>query len=468
MRIILLLLIFSGLNNISLVAQKIAIRDVTVISMEDSNPLKHKTVLIHDGLIYKIDNTQTAVIPSGYEVINGSGKYLLPGFFDMHAHFFNEQGELKNTCETELKLMLANGLTHVRILAGHPNYLQSRRNVLEGKWIGPELSVASPQLVGRWPWPADFKNFEIADSPQKAEEAVKNFKEQGYDAIKITFMVKREVYDAIIKAAEKHQMKVVGHVGPMVKLPAALKAGQQIEHMDEFIDMLLPDTSYNHGQSVSDMNIWRKPAWSTVPYLDQKKIPDLAKAVKESGIYVTPTNYFFLSTFGEIASEASIRQKPDYAYIPSALKEERWKNREHFIKLGIPDTALQRYREIRLKMVYELWKAGVPLMAGSDSPEFFLVTGFSIHDELAVMVKAGLTPFEALKTATVNPAWYLGFGKTKGKVRQGMKADLVLLDADPLESISNTRKINAVFRKGVYYNRMALDQLLKEALILGN
>jgi predicted amidohydrolase len=468
MRIIFLLLIFSGLNKTSLLAQKIAIRNVTIISMEDKKPLTGKTVLISDGLIVGIDNTKPGNSPPGYEVIDGTGKYLTPGLFDMHAHFFNEQGELKNTCETELKLMLANGLTHVRILAGHPNYLQSRRNVLEGKWIGPELSVASPQLVGRWPWPADFNNFEIADTPLKAEQAVEKFKKEGYDAIKITFMVKREVYDAIIKAADKHGMKVIGHVGPMVKLPAALKAGQQIEHMDEFIDMLLPDTSYNHGQSVSDMNIWRKPAWATVPYLDEKKIPELAKAVKASGIYVTPTNYFFLSTFGEIASEAAIRQKPDYAYIPASLKEERWKNRDHFIKLGIPDTSLQRYRKIRLKMVYELWKAGVPLMAGSDSPEFFLVTGFSIHDELATMVKAGLTPFEALKTATVNPAHYLGLDQTNGMIKNGMKADLLLLDADPLKDIGNTRKINAVFKKGVYYNRETLDKLLKEALVLGN
>src|SRR6185369_2014841 len=159
-------------------------------------------------------------------------------------------------------------------------------------WAGPVLTVASPQFVGNYPWPG--KVFaEVCKTPQEADAAVRKCKKQGYDEIKITFMVKADVYDAIIQTAKEVGIKVTGHVGPLVKLPRALAARQQIEHMDEFIEMLLPDTSYNHGMSVSDMGVWRKASWATVDYLDEKRIPMLVNMVKSAGIYVTPTNYFF-------------------------------------------------------------------------------------------------------------------------------------------------------------------------------
>lgn len=234
------------------------VRDVTVIPMNAEKSLPHQAVLIKDGRIVQVISDNKVRPEKGAAIIDGKGKFLMPGLFDMHAHFFYEQGEHRNTCESELNVMLANGLTTVRILAGYPAYLEAKKNVSSGKWSGPELLIASPQFVGRWPWPPDFKNFEIVDTKEKAANAVRKYKEEGYDAIKITFMVKRDVYDEIVKTAREAGINVVGHVGPEVKLPAALAAREQIEHMDEFIDMLLPDTAYNHGQSVSDMNIWRR------------------------------------------------------------------------------------------------------------------------------------------------------------------------------------------------------------------
>ncbi|MGZ3932688.1 MAG: amidohydrolase family protein [Bacteroidia bacterium] len=440
-----------------------AIQHVDVIPMDKEMLLKNQTVLISLGKIEAIGSSPSLKIPEGYTLIDGSGKYLMPGLTDMHAHFFEEQyKDHKSTAEAELKLMLANGMTSARIMAGHPDYLQAKEKVKTGKWIGPELTVASPQLVGAWPWPADFKNFEIVPTPEKAADAVRKFKAEGYDAIKITFMVKADCYKAIISTAKESGIPVTGHVGPGVKLPAALAAKQQIEHMDEFIDMLLPDTSYNHGQSVSDMNIWRKPAWATVPHLDTTKIPALVQMVKDAGISVTPTNYFFISSFGQIPPEEEIRRKPDYGFIPGALMQERWDNRKAFISRDIPAASREIFIRIRKKLVYDLWKAGVPLMAGSDSPEFFLVTGFALHDELAAFADAGLTPFATLQTATTNPARYLKTEQRKGTIAVGKDADLVLLNKNPLENIRNTTSVNAVFNKGVYYDRGTLDKWLQE------
>lgn len=447
--------------------KRYAITDVTVIPMNKEISLPKQTVIIENGIIKKIGSTATTKIGSGVTIIDGMGKYLLPGFFDMHVHFFYEQGGHKNTCETELKMMLANGLTTVRILAGHPAYLEARSNVMVGKWPGPDLFIASPQLVGSWPWSTEFKNYDIVDTKEKAVNAVRKFKQDGYDEIKITFMVRREIYDDVINTAKQEKIKVTGHVGPLVKLPRALETGQQIEHMDEFIDMLLPDTSYNHGQSVSDMNIWRKEAWATVPFLDETKIPALAKLVKDAGIYVSPTNFFFISTFGEGVTEEQAKQSPGYEYIPPVIKEERWENWKHYNKNLPLIESRRKYVELRKKMVNELWKAGVPLMAGSDSPEFFLVHGFSLHDELEMFVKAGLTPFAALQTSTINTATYLGVDKIKGTIEAGKVADLLLLDKNPLEDIRNTRSINTVFKGKKMYDKNVLLQMLEEAKMLG-
>lgn len=435
--------------------------------MNTEKTLAGQTVTIENGKIGQVGSQDKIRIPKEAIVIDGTGKYLIPGLFDMHAHFFFEQGNHINTNANELKVMLANGLTTVRIMAGHPSYLEARDNIEKQLWTGPELFIASPQLVGRWPWPADFKNFEIVDTKEKASDAVKRFRREGYNEIKITFMVKREVYDEIIRTAKEEGIKVVGHVGPEVKLPAALKSGEQIEHMDEFIDMLLPDTSYNHGQSVSDMNIWRKNAWATVPSLDESKMPALVTAVKNSGVYVTPTNFFFFSCFGDGMTDEQYRERPDYAYIPKELLAEKWDIKERYWKNAPLMESRERYVYLRKKMTYELWKAGVPLMAGSDSPEWFLVTGFSIHDELETFVRAGLTPFAALQTATVNPATHLGIIHKTGTIQAGKEADLLLLDKNPLDDIRNTRAINGVFTNGVWFDKSTIRRMLDETR-LGN
>jgi imidazolonepropionase-like amidohydrolase len=445
-----------------------AIQNVSVLTMANEAILANHTVVVESGIIIKVAPTKTTKLNKKIKVVDGSGKFLMPGLFDMHTHFYLEQGEHINTNDTELKLMLANGITTARIMAGHPAFLEAKANVKGGTWIGPELSVASPQFVGRWPFEPEFKNYEIVASEAKAKDAVKKFKAEGYDAIKITFMMAKPIYKAVVAAAAEQNIKVVGHVGPIVMLPAALEAKQQIEHMDMFIETLLPDTSYNHGQSVSDYNIYSKAAWETVPHLMESKIPALAKSVKEAGIYVTPTNYFFISNAGLPQTDDEIKAKPDYEYLPSNLKEEKWKYRESYLKKMAPLASREKYVKIRKQMVYELWKAGVPLMAGSDAPEFFVVAGFSIHDEIKTMVDAGLTPFAALQTATINPATFLEMNKRTGTIESGKEADLVLLDKNPLEDINNTRLVSGVASGRKWFDNTEVKKLLEETkTILG-
>lgn len=442
-----------------------AIVNVSVIPMTSDTILQARTVIVEKDVIKSILRSDKKV-PKGYVTVNGTGKYLIPGLFDMHAHFYYEQGENRNTCEEELKLMLANGLTTVRIQCGDPVYLEARENVRSGKWQGPNLFISSPQLVGSWPWGGKVFGA-VCTTPEEGAQAVKKFSVAGYDEIKITFMLKKDVFEAVNKTANEFGIKVTGHVGPLVKLPTALKWRQQNEHMDEFIDMLLPDTTLNHGQSVSDMNIWRKNAWETVPHLDESRIQDLVRMVRESNVYVTPTNYFFFSFFGRTIDEATATTSPQWQFVPGLMKADAAKVREHYLKNLPPLESRDRYVSLRQHITNELWKAGVKLMAGSDSPQWYSATGFTLHNELETFVECGLSPYAALETATINPATYLGIEKQVGTIQSGKKANLILLDLDPLENISNTRQISGVFINGKFFDKAAVEKLLSEASVLG-
>ena len=167
-----LIIVFILTSLISFAQDSYAIKNVSVITMTKEEVLPDQTVVVEKGIIKNISPSAKTKLSKGVKVIDGKGKFLIPGLFDMHAHFFYEQGDHINTNETELKLMLANGITTARIMAGHPSYLEAKANVKNGKWIGPELSVASPQLVGKWPFSTEFKNYEMVDSEAKANEAV--------------------------------------------------------------------------------------------------------------------------------------------------------------------------------------------------------------------------------------------------------------------------------------------------------
>lgn len=445
-------------------AQEYAITNVTIIPMDKKGAQQGQTVWVKNGIIHDIADAGKIKLPQGITSIDGTGKYLMPGLFDMHAHFFYEQGMKAGHLPNELKVMLANGVTTARIMNGSEVYKDLRERVKAGELAGPQLFVTSPQLLGAWPWKDTVSPKEVVTDAATAEAAVKKFRQQGYDEIKITFFVKPAAYDAIIKTAKEQNIKVTGHVGPDVKLPKALAAGQQIEHLDEFIEMLLSDTLLNRGVSVSGTNIWQKKAWQTVDYLDESKIPALVKMVKDAKVYVTPTQYFFRANFAVGQTDDEIRSSPDYGYIPASLKKDRQDTRNFFWKAFAPDSIKRaRFFSIRKQMIKQLQAAGVKLMSGSDSPEWFMVQGFALHKELEALAEAGLTNWEVLQTATVNPATYLGVYSSRGSVTKGKQAEMILLNKNPLDDIRNTTSIHTVFNGKNWYNREKLDAMLSEA-----
>lgn len=459
--VILFLLVCSNLK-----AQNVLVTNVNVISMKDSTIAYKKSVFVRDGKIVSIKEGINRDPKDKTVVIDGAGAYMIPGLFDMHMHFYHDMGLDKKYLSEEVKLPLANGVTTVRIMNGMPEYLELKKNIATGTIAGPEMFVASPQFVGKWPFREPLEGKMVTNS-KEAEEAVKECKAKGYDAIKLTEFVGAEAYDATIKTANELNIKVTGHVGPYVQLDKALAAHQQIEHFDEFIETLLPDTSINHGRSVSDYGIWdRKKAWPTVEFVDESKIDELAQKVKRANIYVTATNYFFTKYFGIGATKEEIEHFACYDYVPAFMKKRGDESFKYYWDNPPSEELRKKYVRIRYEFATSLNNAGVKLMTGSDGPEWYLAPGFTVHDEIESYVKAGLSNFAALQTATINPAGYLGIDKRKGTIEEGKEADFILLEKNPIEDIKSTRTIKAVYTGKKFYNRTQLDKLLNEVKVI--
>ena len=428
----------------------------------------NRAVIIENGIIVRIVPQKQLSIPKNAKRIDAKGAFMIPGLFDMHLHFYHDYGLQEKFLGEEIKLPVANGVTTVRIMDGQENYLTLKKRIETGELTGPEMFIASPQFVGKWPFKSKFSGY-MANNPVEIAKMVVEFNRQGYSEIKLAQFVTPEIYDAVTNMAKSEGIKVTGHVGPDVKLYRALAAKQQIEHMDEFVEALLIDSTINNGKSVSDIGIWnKKNAWPTLEYIDSSRIDGLVARVRNAGIYVTPTNYFFVTFFARGATEEAIRNYPGYRFVPAFHKVNVNGSQEYFWKDPPAETLRMKYIRIRYKLVNELYKSGIKLMAGSDGPEWYLTPGFTLHNELEAFTEAGLSHYAALETATINPARYLGIANRKGTIEVGKYADFVLLEKNPLLDIRNTRTIQGVFLKNKYFNRQALDKLLDEAAVIGS
>jgi imidazolonepropionase-like amidohydrolase len=430
-------------------------RDVTVITMTDAGTLPARAVTVRSGRIESISEDAKATIPKDALVVNAKGKFLIPGLCDMHVHFPPLPGDKGDPSWRAATLLLANGVTTARGMVGADAHIELRRRMATGELLGAMCYFASPPM-----------SVQMVKSPEQARELVKAFKNKGFDLVKSHRVLVPEVYEAIQEAAKAEGIPVAGHVDNEVTLDRALKAGMQIEHLDGTLAELVPEEA--------------REGWAQMPtpevrdQADAAKIPEVVARVKKSDVWVTPT----LALFEVIADTKTPNQqmlsKPELKYIlPNAVK--MWAGqRQHSMEEG-PFTGSGLgpwFTKTRAAFVAEMKKQGVPLMAGSDSPQFFLVTGFALHEELASLVKAGLTPTDALKAATANPATYLrslsnggsavGIEADFGTITAGQRADLVLLSADPTANIANTRKIEGVCVRGKWLDRAALDALLAE------
>ncbi len=437
-----------------------------IINTSGGENLSDMTVVIKGGRITNIKKTEKSRFPEGTHVIDATGKFLIPGLWDMHAHWYDSD---------YLPIFIANGVTGLRIMWGNLMHLKWREEIINGIRLGPRLYIGSPIIDGPQPvWSGSVS----VSNENDAREVVRKFKAMGYDFIKIYHLLPREAYYAIANESKKLGITFTGHLPISITAMEASEAGQIcIEHLASgSIGILLAcsvneeelikernkafEGVTNQPRSLSQLGAYRNYANKVLETYNDAKASSLFTLFAGNKTWQCPTLTVLRSY--RYLDDKNFTDDPRMKYMPEAERKS-WelKNIPSVASNTPEDWAVEKkiYNK-ELEIVGIMNRAGVKFIAGTDVANPYCFPGFSLHDELSLFVQAGFTPFEALQTATYNAAEFLGQLDSLGTVEVGKIADLVLLDANPLEDINNTRKITAVVVGGKYYPRTSLDEML--------
>jgi Amidohydrolase family len=450
----------------------LAIVHVTVIDATGAPAESDMTVLIADHLITAIGPSRSTSVPRVAQVVDARGKFLIPGLVDSHLHLTGA-GEPGGSRDFFIPLFLANGITTVRDMGG---YLESlvplRRDIQQGKRVGPQIFFAGPYLDGS---PPSFQPSLVVSNAVEAAEDVHTLVEQRVDFIKVQSILSRDAYFAIAQAARREHIMFVGHVPDRVTAAEASDAGQKsIEHLTGVLracssdeprlmrEQLLAGPKNATAQTSHDREMaWERELLQT--YSARQAAALLAKFV-DNETWQTPT-LVLLHNDAYPGPQTDSSSDPLLRFVPRTIAE-KWKQvRTAQDKLVTPADFNLREKLLTQSMhvVGQMQAGGVRILAGTDSAAPYVIPGFALHQELALLVQAGLSPMQALQAATKNPAEFLGKNKTQGTIEAGKTANLVLLDGNPLEDVGNAGKVDMVVVRGKVLGRAALDELLKGA-----
>ena len=420
-------------------ADTTAFLNVNVIPMSDERIIGQQTVIVSDGVIALIGDVDDVPVPEGAAVVDGTDRFLIPGLAEMHAHV---PPAASGDLDRDFALFIANGVTTVRGMLGHPSHLRLRSDLLAGKRSGPRLITSGPSLNGR-----------SVSGPADGARQVREQHAAGYDFIKIHPGLDDGEFAAIAAAANDLGMPFAGHVPVSVGLAGALAAGMaSIDHLDGYMAALMPPNYDGSGGYGGFFDVL------LANDVDRRGVRDLAEATARAGTRVVPTETLVEQLIDEMPV-SELASRVEMKYMPAATVE-RWaaaKQRQLQERGYSADVAAQAIGLRRL-LIRELHDAGAGILLGSDAPQVFNVPGFSLHRELELMVASGLTPFEALRAGTANVAQFLGLNT--GIIAAGRDADLVMLDSNPLEDIASTRRVHGVMVRGRWYSAAELDALL--------
>ena len=421
--------------------------DVNVLPMDNERVVAGQTVLVADGRIVQTGAAADVMVPDDVTVIDGSGKYLMPGVAEMHGHYPNPDAQ--EFTEAVMHLYVANGVTLVRGMQGGASHLPLRDAIEAREIIGPRLLVCAPAISGN-----------NVTQPEDARRLVREAAAAGFDHIKVFEGLTPEVFSAIAETAAEVGLTFSGHVSNLVGLYSALEQGQStIDHLDNYIEAMIDDP-----EVVAELGLLELP--SVMSQVDEAKLGDVIAATVEAGAGVVPTEVLWETFLGGRSGADLLAEMPETRYwvresIPGvASGVNRWAQQTDGRSAALPSPDAGRpVIELRRRLIKELYDAGVPVLLGTDSPQIFSVPGFSIHREMQVMVESGLTPYQVLHAGTAAVADFLG-AEDFGRIAEGQRADLVLLNANPLDDIGHFADSAGVMVNGVWLSRSDIDERL--------
>ena len=412
--------------------------NVTVLPMDRQTELRDQTVVVRDRDIVELGPAAKVTVPQDAVRVDARGKFLMPALAEMHAHI--PGGDAPDAAvERTLFLYAANGIGTIRGMLGHPRHLGFRDRAARREIVSPRIYTSGPSFNGN-----------TVPTPEAAVQAVVAQKAAGYDLLKIHPGVKRDVFDALDAKADELGMPFAGHVPLAVGLQRALDARyRSIDHLDGYVEALAktPGESQTFGLNLVDQ-------------VDETRIPAVVQATKAAGTWMVPTQSLLEHWLSDDEPDAMAKW-PEMKYVPAEQLQKWIAQKKNMTSQATPE-ARRRFLALRRRIVKALLDGGVPFALGSDAPQTWNVPGFSAHRELKMLVAAGFTPFQALQSGTANVARYFGTESSTGTVAKGKRADLILLDADPLQDIGNTSRIAGVMFGGRWLPRAQIDARLAE------
>ena len=441
-----------GAQNAPAAPAPVAFVDVTVIPMDRQRVLEGQTVIVRDGRIASIEPSARARIPAGALRVDGRGKYLIPGLAEMHAHIPGAQAP-EQTIRDIFTLYVANGVTTIRGMLGAPNQLTLRAKTASGELLGPTIFVGAPSLNGN-----------SAADPATAARLVREHKAAGYDFLKLHPGIPRTSYDSIVAAARAVGITFAGHISQGVGLEHTLASRQStIDHLDGYLEASIPQ-AVRAGVTADDASLA-----DMINAVDASRFAALAADTRKAGTWNVPTAFLWESFFSPESPE-DMAKRAEMKYAPpqwiSGWSNQKRNRIQEDERTGVGADVSSRYLSLRRTLLKTLADSGARLLMGTDSPQMFNVPGFALHHEIELMQEAGLTPYQVLESGTRNVAEYaandLKLDGKFGTVAVGNRADLVLLDANPLTHVKNVAKRAGVMVRGRWLPAAELDRMLAE------
>jgi hypothetical protein len=421
----------------------VAFVDVTVIPMDRERTIPRQTVVVSGNRIVAIGPVGRVHPPAGSRRVDGRGKFLIPGLAEMHAHIPGGDAP-DSVVERTLFLYVAGGITTIRGMLGHPRHLDLRARAARNELLSPTIYTSGPSLNGT-----------SVPTPGAAARLVAEQKAAGYDFLKIHPGIGGEAFDTLAATARRLGIRFAGHVPLDVGLARALETGYaSIDHLDGYVEAMVRDGSPVPASESQFFGI------NLGEYLDESKLPALVEATRDARVWNVPTEILVENLMPGVSVEA-LEQRPEMRFVSRGTVSKWAETKRSFLKdNGASAESALRVLQIRRKLIGALHAGGARLLLGSDAPQIYNVPGFSIHRELAALVAAGLTPYQALETGTRNVAQFFGTLATSGTIAVGKRADLVLLEANPLLDVTNTTRRAGVMLRGRWLPKAEIEARL--------